>query len=126
MKFTFQFNILSSYEILKSIFFPSEPLESKDRGKCFAPRLFAGRLPASPMPIPYWPAANFLTYVACKLIQVQNISANILYLVGKVSDFEMSSLECNNFENLQFRYHKRPFVWQVPASPMPIPYWRGR
>ena len=51
------------------------------------------------------------------------MSANLVNLVGKIADFEMSSFECNTFEILQFCYHKRPFVWQVPASPIPIPYY---
>ena len=67
--------------------------------------------------------ANFFVYVAYKLIWIHHISANILYLVRKIADFEISSFECNTFENLQFRYYKRPFVWQVPASPIPIPYY---
>ena len=43
----------------------------------------------------------------------------------KIADLEMSSFECNTFENLQFRYYKRPFVWQIPASPIQIPYLLG-
>ena len=51
------------------------------------------------------------------------MSANILNLVGKIADFEISSFECNTFEILQFHRKIRSFVWQVPASPMLVPYY---
>ena len=62
------------------------------------------------------PQANSFTCNASKLIWSHNMSANLLTLVEKIADYEMSSFECNTFENLQFRDHKRSFVWQVPAS----------
>ena len=66
--------------------------------------------------------ANLFDFVAQILIWIHNISANILYLVGKISDFEMSAFK-RYFWKFAARSENTLFVCQVPASPMPIPYY---